>query len=53
MHVEDHHHFYFEEAGRLEDIPADRLSIQRIPRPPEGTRIARVDVVIRLQDVDS
>ena len=51
--VEDHHHFYFEEAGRLEDIPADRLSLQRIPRPPEGTRIARVDVVIRLQDVDS
>ncbi len=51
--VEDHHHFYFEEAGRLEDIPVQRLSLAKLPDPPEGTRIARVDVVIRVQDVDS
>ncbi len=51
--VQDHHHFYFEEAGRLEDIPVQRLSLAKLPDPPEGTRIARVDVVIRVQDVDS
>ncbi len=51
--VEDHHHFYFEDAGRLEDIPVQRLSLAKLPDPPEGTRIARVDVVIRVQDVDS
>ncbi len=47
--VEDHHHFYFEDAGRLEDIPVQRLSLAKLPDPPEGTRIARVDVVIRLR----
>ncbi len=50
--VEDHHHFYFEDVGRLEDIPARQLSLGKLPDPPEGTRIARVDVVIRVQDVD-
>ena len=29
------------------------LPITELPEPPEGTRIARVDVVIRVQDIDS
>lgn len=43
-----HHHFYFEDEGQLEDIPAERLSLQGLPSPPPGTRIDGVDIVIRL-----
>lgn len=46
----DHHHFFLEDAGRLEDIPADDLVVQNLPKPPGGTRIARVDVIVRLSE---
>jgi len=46
--VEDHHHFYFEDGGRLEDIPGDQVSLASLPKPPKGSRISRVDVVIRV-----
>lgn len=45
----EHHHFYVEASGKLEDIPGDRVSITDIPAPPEGTEIARVDVIVRLK----
>ncbi len=51
--TDDHHHFYFEGTGRLQDIPGHRLALGKLPDPPDGTRIERVDVVIRVQDVDS
>jgi Fur family iron response transcriptional regulator len=44
-----HHHFYFEADGRLSDIPADGLSVAGVPAAPEGTEVARVDVVVRLR----
>lgn len=46
----DHHHFFLENTARLEDIPADHLVVQNLPRPPQGTRIARVDVIVRLSE---
>ena len=46
----DHHHFYFEGNGRLEDIPADRISVSDLPAPPTGTTISRVDVIVRVDD---
>jgi len=46
----DHHHFYFERQGRLEDVMGEVLQLDHLPVPPEGTRIRRVDVVIRLAD---
>ncbi|MDX1426165.1 MAG: transcriptional repressor, partial [Kiloniellales bacterium] len=51
--VDDHHHFYFESSGDLQDIPSDRLQVAELPDPPEGTHISRVDVVVRVQDSDS
>lgn len=45
----EHHHFYVEASGTLEDIPGDRVRITDIPEPPEGTEIARVDVIVRLK----
>lgn len=46
--VKDHHHFYFEDSGRLEDIPGDQVSLSSLPKPPKGSRLSRVDVVIRV-----
>jgi Fur family transcriptional regulator, iron response regulator len=51
--VDDHHHFYFESTGNLQDIPSDRLHVDELPEPPRGTRISRVDVVVRVQESDS
>ena len=45
----DHHHFFFENSGRLEDIPGDDLVIGQLPPAPEGSAIKRVDVVVRLK----
>jgi Fur family iron response transcriptional regulator len=44
----DHHHFYVEGDSQLLDIP-DAVSLDKMPAPPEGFEIARVDVVVRLR----
>lgn len=46
--VEEHHHFYREDTCGLEDIPADDVCLAELPAPPEGTRVSRVDVIIRV-----
>lgn len=47
--MDDHPHFYWEDTADLTDAPADRMQITGLPDAPEGTEIARVDVVIRLK----
>lgn len=47
--IDDHPHFYWEDRMALSDAPADQILIARLPEAPEGTEVARVDVVIRLR----
>lgn len=47
--LDDHPHFYWEDQHLLTDAPRDQLKITGLPTPPEGTQIARVDLVIRLR----
>jgi Fur family iron response transcriptional regulator len=47
--VGDHHHFYIEDDGSLLDIPADKVSIARLPPAPQGMNVERVDVVVRVR----
>lgn len=47
--VTDHPHYFWEDTQELTDAPSEELSIDRLPAAPEGTEIARVDVVIRLR----
>ena len=47
--VDDHPHFYWEETSELTDAPAGELEISNLPKAPDGTEVARVDVVIRLR----
>lgn len=45
----DHHHFHVEADNRVIDIAPDQISFARLPEPPQGYRIANIDVVIRLE----
>lgn len=47
--VSEHHHFYFEDDGRLQDIPGEAVIFDRLPTPPRGAKIGRVDVIVRVQ----
>ena len=45
----EHHHFYFEGTGQLQDIPSDSVRIAALPDAPGGAAVSRVDVIIRLR----
>ncbi|MFZ5790267.1 MAG: iron response transcriptional regulator IrrA [Pseudomonadota bacterium] len=45
----EHHHFYFEETGELRDVAGADVELARLPVAPPGTKLGRVEVVIRLQ----
>ncbi|MCW8835472.1 MAG: transcriptional repressor [Rhodospirillales bacterium] len=44
----EHHHFFYEDSGKLEDIPHDELHVSQVPSAPDGAVIKSVDVVIRV-----
>lgn len=46
----EHHHFYHEGSGELRDIPQDAIELGRLPAPPDGQAIRRVEVIIRVED---
>ncbi|MFO1129082.1 MAG: Fur family transcriptional regulator [Rhodospirillales bacterium] len=46
--ISDHHHFFHEASGFLEDIPADDIVLAALPPAPAGTMVHRVDVIVRL-----
>lgn len=47
----DHHHFFYVNLGRLEDIPSHSLMVGAVPPAPPGMRVERVDVIVRLEEV--
>jgi Fur family transcriptional regulator, iron response regulator len=49
--ADDHHHFFIEGADQLMDVPAGAVDVSRLPEPPEGMEIARVEVVVRLRKI--
>lgn len=49
--MDDHPHYFWEGNAQLTDAPKEELKIASLPQPPEGTEIARVDVIIRLRQV--
>lgn len=50
--TDDHAHFYLEGVGHLTDASVEPMRIANLPAPPEGTEIAKVDVVIRLRRIE-
>jgi len=47
--TDDHPHFFWEDSQLLTDAPGEELVISSLPRAPDGMKVARVDVVIRLR----
>src|SRR5205823_15033707 len=47
--VDDHHHFFCESTGHLQDIAARDLSVTHLPPPPPGMEICCVEVVVRVR----
>jgi Fur family transcriptional regulator, iron response regulator len=46
--IDDHHHFFCEATGMLQDIPGTAVTVGQLPHPPAGTEISRVDVIMRV-----
>ncbi|HYM72897.1 MAG TPA: Fur family transcriptional regulator [Stellaceae bacterium] len=50
--IDDHHHFFCESTGMLQDIPGTAVMVGQLPLAPAGTEISRVDVIIRVRRQD-
>lgn len=48
-----HHHFFDERTGLLSDIAEEEVEISRLPEPPKGKAIDRVEVIVRLRRAES
>lgn len=48
--IGDHHHFFFEDSGELQDIPGEQVEVKALPSAPAGTEVRRVDVIVRVSD---
>ena len=47
----NHHHFYREDTRELMDIDESDIQIGHLPKPPEGSQITRVDMVVRTKKI--
>lgn len=47
--ADDHHHFFCESNGILQDIPGHAVIVTGLPLPPSGTEIRRVEVIVRVR----
>jgi Fur family transcriptional regulator, iron response regulator len=45
----NHHHLYFEDKGRLQDVPGDTVRVEGLPAFPEGAEIRAVEVIVRMR----
>lgn len=43
-----HHHFFFEDEDRLEDIPVGAISVDGLPDLPKGRTIKAIEVTVRI-----
>lgn len=44
----DHHHLFDEGTGCLTDIPAEAVKLSSMPKLPQGKKLSRVDIVVRI-----
>jgi len=48
--VSDHHHYFMEKEGRLEDIPQDSIDINMMIDAPRGKKFSRVEVIVHVSE---
>ena len=47
----NHFHYYLEESGTLVDIGTEKVAVSGLPNLPPGTKIDRIDVIVRLKAI--
>ena len=45
-----HYHYFDKSTGEIIDVPEDAIAFLRLPEPPPGKVIDRIDVVVRIRD---
>ena len=45
----EHHYYYLEDKHELMDIPPKDVAVGKVPTPPAGYEVIRIDVVVRLR----
>ncbi|MBL4854810.1 MAG: transcriptional repressor [Robiginitomaculum sp.] len=46
--LSEHHHFYYENEGRLEDIPHGLIKVSGLPKLPKGRAVKSINVMVWL-----
>jgi Fur family iron response transcriptional regulator len=46
---DNHQYFYYEDEKRLVGVTAAETGFRNVPLPPQGLKVSRVDVVVRLK----
>lgn len=46
--LDTHHHFYFEDEDRLQDIDDANLALKSLPEVPEGRSIKAIEITLRV-----
>ena len=46
-----HHHFYDEDMSQLVDIEDKNISIDYLPKTPNGKKIKSVEVLVKIEDI--
>ena len=51
--AKNHHHFYDEDMSQLVDIEDKNISISNLPKTPTGKKIKSVEVLVKIEDINS
>tara|TARA_B100001123_G_C15123987_1_gene952568 strand:- start:538 stop:948 length:411 start_codon:yes stop_codon:yes gene_type:complete len=46
--MKNHYHFFNQKTGKLIDISSEKIKINKLPKPPKGTRIDNIEITINL-----
>ena len=47
-----HWHYFDKSTGEIIDVPDDAIEFTKLPEPPPGKVIERIDVVVRIRNAD-
>ena len=50
--TKNHHHFYDEDMSQLFDIEDKNISINYLPKTPNGKKIKSVEVLVKIEDIN-
>ena len=48
-----HYHYFDKTTGEIIDVPEDAIHFLRLPEPPPGKVIDRIDVVVRIRSISN